>query len=97
MPKSPPETTRLVLDMPPDLIARVRAQRGRSSDAAAALRLIEKGLAAAEEREALLRLRQESERTLDILCAAAEAMRASSSDVRDGILVLLDQSVPRRR
>lgn len=97
MPKSPPDTVRLVLDVPTELMARVRAQRGRSSDTVAALRLIEKGLAAAEEHDAVLRLRQESEQTLDILRAAAEAMRASSVDLRDGVLTLLERSVPRQR
>ncbi len=88
---------RVPLDVPDDLMQRVRQRRGRGTDAGTILRLLEQALDLEEERAEIRRLRLETEAMLAAARDAADGMKSATDDLRDGVLTLLDRSVPPAR
>lgn len=88
---------RIPLDVPEDLMQRVRQRRGRSTDAGTMLRLLEQALDLEEERAEIARLRQETMAMMETIRGATDAMKSTTHDLRDGVLTLLDRGIPPTR
>ncbi|WP_376961168.1 hypothetical protein ABNQ39_14900 [Azospirillum sp. A26] len=88
---------RIPLDVPDDLMQRVRQRRGRGTDAGTMLRLLEQALDLDDERVEIVRLRQETMAMMETIRGATDAMKSTTHDLRDGVLTLLDRGVPPAR
>lgn len=96
MPRIRPGHERVALDVPAPIMAQVRATRGRGTDADRILALIQQGLDLDDRQAQVQRLQHQAEQMLALACEAAKDMTAASSDLRDGVLKLLEH-VPARR
>lgn len=88
---------RVPLDVPDDLMQRVRQRRGRGTDAGTMLRLLEQALELEEERAEIASMRQEMRAMMETIRAATDAIASTTDDLRDGVLTLLDRRVPPTR